>query len=274
VDLSIVLSQYNRADADKLYSQEIKVVSNGIADPCPDFNTNHLPRRTARFNARQKLMSGKTLTPDDLKSTGGDPQNVKVLYVAHCTTEKGLFDTLYGVILANQRLAERRYGLKFQLQIAGTFVNPDEKAGFEQALSQPEVAGFVRYFGFVTGEQKNQLFRESDIFCFPTYYENENQPVNLIEAMAFGLPILTTRWRSIPELFPANYPGLVDIRSPEQIASVMLALLVGETGEGFRDNFLRNFTLERHLGALAEAFHGLEKRGSMKIPTVATPALR
>ena len=76
----------------------------------------------------------------------------------------------------------------------------------------------VQYLGFVSGDQKNQLLREADLFCFPTYYENENQPVNLIEAMAFGLPILTTRWRSLPELFPANYPGLVNVRSPEQIA--------------------------------------------------------
>src|SRR5207247_217623 len=37
VDLSIVLSRYNRADAEKLVSQDIKVVSNGIPDPCADF---------------------------------------------------------------------------------------------------------------------------------------------------------------------------------------------------------------------------------------------
>ena len=78
------------------------------------------------------------------------------------------------------------------------------------------------------------------MFCFPTYYENENQPVNLIEAMAFGLPILTTRWRSIPELFPVNYPGLVEIRSPNQIAKALIELLSAETGEAFREIFLRN----------------------------------
>ena len=64
--------------------------------------------------------------------------------------------------------------------------------------------------------------------------------------MAFGLPILTTRWRSLPELFPANYPGLVNVRSPEQLADRLLALMTIETGEGFRDIFLRSFTLERH----------------------------
>ena len=39
VDLSIVLSRYNRADAEKLFPKKIEVVSNGIPDPCPDFET-------------------------------------------------------------------------------------------------------------------------------------------------------------------------------------------------------------------------------------------
>lgn len=120
------------------------------------------------------------------------------------------------------------------------------------------MADMVQYLGFVSGDQKNQLLRDADLFCFPTYYENENQPVNLIEAMAFGLPILTTRWRSLPELFPANYPGLVNVRSPEQIADGLLTLMTDETGEGFREIFLHSYTLKRHLSGLAAAFTQLE----------------
>jgi len=93
--------------------------------------------------------------------------------------------------------------------------------------------------------------------------------VNLIEAMAFGLPILTTRWRSLPELFPANYPGLVAIRSPEQVADRLLALMTVETGEGFRDMFLRSFTLERHLSGLAEAFAQVERLQPAALPAAA-----
>jgi glycosyltransferase involved in cell wall biosynthesis len=87
--------------------------------------------------------------------------------------------------------------------------------------------------------------------------------------MAFGLPILTTRWRSLPELFPANYPGLVNVRSPDQIADRLLALMTIETGEGFRDIFLRGFTLERHLSCLAEAFAQVEAPRPAIIPSAA-----
>ena len=50
VDLSIVLSQYNRADAEKLFSQRIKIVSNGIPDPCADFEQTVIARRRHRAN--------------------------------------------------------------------------------------------------------------------------------------------------------------------------------------------------------------------------------
>ena len=45
VDLSIVLSRYNFADAEKLLSRHIRVVNNGIPDPCPDFDETILPLR-------------------------------------------------------------------------------------------------------------------------------------------------------------------------------------------------------------------------------------
>src|SRR2546421_1089934 len=67
VDLSIVLSKYNRADAEKIFSRQIKVVSNGIPDPCAQFDGEVLPRRKGRFAARQKLLSGRQLDAGDLR---------------------------------------------------------------------------------------------------------------------------------------------------------------------------------------------------------------
>jgi glycosyltransferase involved in cell wall biosynthesis len=272
-DLSIVLSKYNRADAEKLFSRQIRVVSNGIPDPCPRFAQEVLPRRKARFAARRKLLSGEALEAADRRDTGGDPERITVLYLAHCTREKGLFDTVAAVALANQRLSKRRAPVSLRLVVTGGFVTAEAKAEFERSLAAPGVADLVQYLGFVSGDQKNQLLREADLFCFPTYYENENQPVNLIEAMAFGLPILTTRWRSLPELFPANYPGLVNIRSPEQIADRLLALMTIETGETFRDNFLRGYTLERHLAGLAEAFAQAEAPRPATVPDAAVSSV-
>lgn len=258
VALSIVLSDYNRADAEKLLPRQIRVVNNGIPDPCPDFKKSIVPNRKARQAARKKLASGQTLTAADLENAGDEPHVFKVLFLAHCTREKGLFDAINGVVRANQRLSAQKSPLSIRLIVAGNFVNDDEKAEFDRIIASLEERDQVQYIGFVANGKKQAALLHADFFCFPTYYQNENQPVNLIEAMAFGLPILTTRWRSIPELLPPGHRCLVDIRSPGQISDVLLASLVDAYDESFREIFLRHFTIEQHLTALAEAFHSIE----------------
>ena len=57
-DLSIVLSEFNRRDAEKLTARRIAVVDSGMPDPCPHFETEILPRRRARVAARQKILAG------------------------------------------------------------------------------------------------------------------------------------------------------------------------------------------------------------------------
>jgi glycosyltransferase involved in cell wall biosynthesis len=266
VDLSIVLSKYNRADAEKLFSRQIRVVGNGIPDPCPDYDKNVLPRQRLRRQNREKLLQGQLKDPDP------EANIVRVAFLAHCTREKGVFDTARGVILANELLRQQRSPLQLELVLAGNFVNPGEREEFDELVARTQAGSYIECAGFVSGDQKRELLRRADVFCFPTYYRNENQPVNLIEAMAFGLPILTTRWRSIPELFPADYPGLVDVKSPEQVARGLLALIHTPVGEGFRETFQRQFTIEGHLAGLAEAFHSVEKAATPALPAAQAAA--
>ena len=250
VDLSLVLSRYNFADAEKLLSHRVSIVHNGIPDPCRDFETVLRPHRRARFEQRQQIFSG---------NYSGEPVTVKILFLAHCTREKGLFAALDGVLAANRELAARKLPLRLQLTVAGNFVTYDEQTEFAQRQKNPEVAATVQLAGFVSGERKSTLLREADLFLFPTRYLGENQPVNLIEAMAHGLPIVTTRWRSLPEMLPSEYPGLVSGQDADEIAATILKVLAVKSGELARDHFLANFTIERHLASLAAALHGVEE---------------
>jgi glycosyltransferase involved in cell wall biosynthesis len=249
VDLSLVLSRYNFADAEKLLSHRVCVVNNGIPDPCPDFATALRPHRHARFVQRQEIFDG---------TYSGKPITVNVLFLAHCTREKGLFAAMDGVLAANRLLAARRLPMQLKLIAAGNFVTADEQAVFAGLLKNPAVAAVIEPAGFVSGERKSALYRAADLFLFPTHYLGENQPVNLIEAMAFGLPIVTTRWRSLPEMLPPNYPGLVAGQDADEIAVAILNVLAVKSGELARAHFNANFTIERHLARLAEALHSVE----------------
>jgi glycosyltransferase involved in cell wall biosynthesis len=264
MDLSIVLSNYNRADAEKLFPQRVRIVGNGIPDPCPDFEQAVQPRHRARNAARQKLLAGQALTPAELADTGGEPELFKVLFLAHCTREKGLFDTLDGVALANEQLARAASPMRIHLTVAGEFMNAPEHDEFEERSRRLDLRfadgrPCVNYIGFAAGEAKRQAFANSDCFCFPTYYYAESFGLVVLEAMAFGLPIIVSRWRTIPELLPADHAGLIPPRDPVRIAAALVALLAKPSVPTLREHFLLHFALEQYLTALAKALHSIEQ---------------
>ena len=58
----------------------------------------------------------------------------------------------------------------------------------------------MSYHGFVSGDQKKELFKTSHLFVFPTSYNREIFPLSLLEALSYGLPILTYDTGAIKEV--------------------------------------------------------------------------
>lgn len=254
-DLSIVLSDYGRADAEKLFPRRIAVVGNGIPDPCPTFPTEVLPRRRARLAVRRLLDSAQPVPAELRAAAGADPQVLRLLFMAHCTREKGLFEAVQGAIRAGERLAARRSPISVRLQVAGQFMHRDEEESFRR-LSSATGSRVVEYVGFVSGDRKRQLLVEADVFCFPSHLESFG--LVLAEAMAFGLPIVTSRCGALPEVMSDDYPGLVDVRAPEQVADAVLRMMSEEPFERLRQRFEALFTVDSHLSRLAEALRSVE----------------
>jgi glycosyltransferase involved in cell wall biosynthesis len=261
-NLSIVLSNYGRLDAEKLLPTRVAVVGNGIPDPCPEFADAVLPRRRARFAARKLLTAGKPIPPELSRQAGAQPHVFQVLFMGHCTREKGLFEAVEGVVRARQRLADSSSPMSIKLVVAGAFMKPEEEEQF-RALCAANGRDVVEHVGFVSGEAKRQLLIQSDLFCFPSHLESFG--LVLAEAMAFGLPIVTTRAGALPEVMSGTHPGLVDVRAPEQIADALLQMMTAEDFEDLRQRFMTQFTVEQHLGRLASSLKSLEaKRGGGK----------
>ncbi|MCW5557213.1 MAG: glycosyltransferase family 4 protein [Verrucomicrobiae bacterium] len=237
-DLSIVLAESNRRDAEVLRSRRTAVVPNAIEDPCPEFENTLGPARRARL--------------DPLRSRGGI---VRALFLALNSRDKGLFDALDAVALAN---AVGGSELRFHLTVAGAFPEPALETEFRDRCGRADLEGAVTHVGFVSGAAKAAAWRDTDVFLFPTYYANEGQPVGLIEAMAYGVPAVTTRWRGIPEMLPEGYPGLVSPRDPNALAERLRVLALSDEGFALRRRFLAQFTLERYLSRMAQAIRSVE----------------
>jgi glycosyltransferase involved in cell wall biosynthesis len=250
-DLSISLGRFNERDAAIFRPRKSVLVPNGIPDPCPNF-----PEAQRAWRARLQERLAVWDTPDSLRHQG--TVIVRVLYLSLCSREKGVFDAIEGVCQANRVCRSDHLPVEFQLTIAGPFVDTPTEEFFNRTLERLGNPTTIRHVGFVDADAKQKLLSETDIFCFPTFYYAESFGLVVLEAMAFGLPIVATKWRSVPDLFPANYPGLVDIQSPDEIAEALFQAGLRDDSDEFRKRFLDNYTLEKFLQNMAAAIHSAE----------------
>lgn len=224
--LAITQARVVQADAERLAPQHCVAVPNGVSDPV----------RTGEFSPRAAF---------------GHP--VEVLFVGLGCREKGLFDALEGVLLANRETPGA-----FRFTAVGPFASAELEGEFRARLAAAPV-GTARHTGFVPEAERDRLLRDADIFCFPSYYEHEGQPAVLLEALAHDVPLITTRWRAIPENLPTRYIYYVEPRAPAQIAvQLQAARAIGPAGGELRRHYLTHFTRERHLAAVTAALRSVE----------------
>jgi glycosyltransferase involved in cell wall biosynthesis len=131
-------------------------------------------------------------TIDEVRARFAQPQPLRVLFLSNMYQEKGYLDLLDGFLALPLEIRQR-----MELDFAGKFYNPTDRASFEARL-----AGLpgVRYHGVVTDEQKRALFARAHLFCLPTRFR-EGQPVSIIEAYASGCVVLTTSQPGINDVF-------------------------------------------------------------------------
>jgi glycosyltransferase involved in cell wall biosynthesis len=113
-----------------------------------------------------------------------------------------------------------------RLTIAGDGLGAGEIAARAAA---PELQGRVTLLGAVPAARVRELMRDADLFVLPSRIaedgDRDGLPVTLIEAMALGLPVLTTAVAGIPELVENGTGRLVTGAGPGPLAEAIRAAL-------------------------------------------------
>ena len=273
--LSLILTEASHEDAAYFQPKLITHVPNGRPDPCQDFETAILPERESRLQQRIQI-SNEQRTPvatnPACAGEGGKNQEpgteqasqifyFRCLFLAHCTEEKGIFDAIEAVALVNQKLKTKNQALQVVLDVAGQFLSRDERQRFEDRIQEPDLiiptepsSCAVHYVGFANYEKKIELLSDADCMLFPTYYRGEAMPGVILEALAFGLPVVTTNWRCVDQLLPTGARFSAPIQSPEMLAEQILQLLDFTHFLSLRNHFKTNYSREMFLQRMREAF--------------------
>ena len=81
--------------------------------------------------------------------------------------------------------------------------------------------------GWINTEERDRLLEEGNIFVLPSY--NEGLPLSMLEAMAWGLPVIVTPVGGISEIVSDGENGLlVEPSNIEQLSDAMKSLIANE----------------------------------------------
>ena len=146
-------------------------------------------------------------------------ESVRLLYLSNIMTSKGILDLLDCFYALTKRYDD------LSLTIAGDFIGDsfmgrnEIKETFLRKIEKlkQDTKCSVSYAGVVSGDEKVNLLRHSDIFILPTYFKSELFPLAIIEALRAGNVIITTRHNFLPEIVSEDNGCLVDVKSPRMI---------------------------------------------------------
>ncbi|MBE9106856.1 glycosyltransferase family 4 protein [Nostoc cf. edaphicum LEGE 07299] len=85
----------------------------------------------------------------------------------------------------------------------------------------------ITILDWVDQEKRDELLTKADVLVLPSY--NEGLPMALLEAMSWGLPVITTPVGGIPEIVTQNQNGLlVNPGDIQQLSEAMRSLITDE----------------------------------------------
>lgn len=82
----------------------------------------------------------------------------------------------------------------------------------------------IEFLGWITGKEKEKAFQEASIYCLPSW--GEGFPMGVLDALAYGIPVITTPVGGIMDLIKNGVNGLIyDVYNINELAHCLSELM-------------------------------------------------
>lgn len=166
------------------------------------------------------------------------------LYLSNLVPTKGA-DTLINAI---NKLDDKYQG-EFKVKVVGKISN---KEFYDKLVNSVDIRfkNSIEFTGPLYGDDKHKAFMDSDVFVLPTRFKNECFPLSILEAMSFGLPVLSTYEGAIPDIIDDGINGgLFESSNSNELSEMMSNYidnrhLIIEHGINSNSKFKEKYTIE------------------------------
>lgn len=146
--------------------------------------------------------------------------NIKILTTARLVEKKGIEYLIKAVPLVTEEIKNCKFTIIGGGPLEGILHNLSAELGVDR---------YIDFKGNVSDSELIQYYQNSDIFILPCVVTENGDcdgiPVAMMEAMAVGLPVISTNVSGIPELVEDGVSGiLVQPKDDKAIADAIVAL--------------------------------------------------
>jgi glycosyltransferase involved in cell wall biosynthesis len=143
---------------------------------------------------------------------------MNILFLSRIEKEKGIGESIETLRLLLQS------GRNVRLIVAG---DGSYMSHAKRIAKAGGVADRVDFLGFIKGEQKKESFMMSDLYLFPSY--SEGMPTSVLEAMGFGLPVVTRPVGGLKDFFfDGQFGHITERKDPEYLAHLVDRILFNQ----------------------------------------------
>lgn len=114
-----------------------------------------------------------------------------ILFLAIIDKRKGIYDLVECVNILIKQYSGNK---KIKFIIAGS--GKDER-NIKELVHKYKIEEYFEFKGWISNKEKHKVLKNSHLFVLPSY--NEGLPLSILEAMSYGLPIISTNVGSIDE---------------------------------------------------------------------------
>jgi glycosyltransferase involved in cell wall biosynthesis len=191
-----------------------------------------------------------------------ESHKLKILFLSNLYESKGVMTLLNAIPLILNENSD------IEFNFIGGFSDETFEDKVYSLINNMGLKTNVQFLGPQYGKNKFEEIYKSDILVFPT--NNDVFPLVLLEAMASGLPVISTNIGAIPEIVDHDITGLViPPKNPELLAENILKLtenrvLLESMGVNGRKKYLKEYSFNAYKNNLEKIVNDIVI--NLKIP--------